>query len=245
VVEAIAPESSAAGARKGLVARVIGIILSPRATYAEVAARPRWLGALALTVVVSGGAITTFLFTDVGRRAALDRQITQLESVGRHPTQAQLDIFEKMAPYFAYFALVSQAIGLTLGALVVSGILFGVFGVMLGADATFKQFFAVVAHSGCILALQQLFVLPLDYVRETLSSPTNLGVFLPMLDENTFPARMLGALDLFLIWWLVNLAIGVAVVSRRRTAPVATGLLVVYALIALVVAAFKSALAGA
>jgi len=69
-------------------------------------------------------------------------------------------------------------------------------------------------------------------------------VFVPMLDENTFPARMLGAIDLFLIWWLVNLAIGVAVVSRRRTAAVATGLLVVYALIALVVAAVKSALAG-
>jgi hypothetical protein len=244
VAETIAPESGATAAPKGLLARAVGVVLSPRATYTDVAARPKWLGVLVLVVAVSGGAVTAFLSTEVGRRAAIDRQITQLESIGRPPSQAQLDRLEVMAPYFAYFALASQAIGLMLGTVVVSGVLFGVFSALLGGDATFKQFFAVVAHSGCILALQQLFVLPLDYVNKSLTSPTNLAVFLPMLDENSFFARTLGAIDLFLVWWMVNLAIGVAVLSRRPTASVATGLLAVYAVIALVIAAVKSALAG-
>ena len=92
---------------------------------------------------------------------------------------------------------------------------------------------------------QQLFVYPLDYARASLSSPTNLGVFMPFLDENTFFARLIGAIDLFLIWWLVNLAIGLGVLYKRRTGPIATGFLSVYLVIALVIAAIKTALAGA
>ena len=84
-----------------------------------------------------------------------------------------------------------------------------------------------------------------DYLRETLSSPTNLAVFLPFLDENSFPARLLGSIDLFVIWWSISLAIGLGVLYRKRTGPIATTLLVIYVTIGLVIAAVKTALAGA
>jgi hypothetical protein len=70
-------------------------------------------------------------------------------------------------------------------------------------------------------------------------------VFLPFLDENTFPARLLGSIDLFLIWWLVNLAIGLGVLYKRRTGPIAVGLLSVYLAIALIIAGIRTALSGA
>jgi hypothetical protein len=130
-------------------------------------------------------------------------------------------------------------------ALVIAGIAFAVFNAVMGGDATFKQAYAVVVHSGVVIAVQQLFTLPLDYVRETLSSPTNLAVFLPFLDENTFVARALGSIDLFVIWWSISLAIGFGVLYRRRTGPIATTLLVIYVTIGLVIAAVKTAIAGA
>ena len=87
--------------------------------------------------------------------------------------------------------------------------------------------------------------MPLDYARETLSSPTNLAVFLPFLDESSFLARMLGSIDLFVIWWAINVSIGLAVLYRKRTGPIATTLIVIYVTIGLVIAAVKTALAGA
>ena len=83
-------------------------------------------------------------------------------------------------------------------------------------------------------------------MRETLSSPTNLAVFLPFLDENSFPARLLG-LDRF-VRHLVDRsasrsALGVS--YRKRTGPIATTLLVIYVAIGLIIAAVKTALAGA
>ena len=120
-----------------------------------------------------------------------------------------------------------------------------IFNVVLGGDATFKQACAVVAHSQVLVALQQLFILPLNYVRETMSSATTLSVFAPMLDETSFLARLLGWIDLFWVWWIVNLAIGAAVLYKRRSAPIAWTLLAVYLVFALIIAAALTAFAGA
>ncbi len=115
----------------------------------------------------------------------------------------------------------------------------------MAATATFKQVFSVVVHSGFVIAVQQFFILPLDYVRESMTSPTSLSVFLPFLEETSFAARFLGALDLSVLWWMLNLAIGLGVLYKRRTGPIAMGMFVTYLVIALVIAAIRSALSGA
>jgi hypothetical protein len=115
---------------------------------------------------------------------------------------------------------------------------------MLGGDATFKQVFAVVCHSGVVLAALSVFTTPLAYVRESLSSATNLGVFLPFLDESSFLARMLGSIDLIFIWWMLSLAIGLGVLYRKRTGPIATTMFAHYAAIAVIIAAIKTASTG-
>jgi len=239
------PITEPAPGGKSLPARLLGVFISPRSGYADVVARPRWLGALAVVVLISATAVYAFMSTEVGQQAALDMNMRQAESFGRTITDAQYERMEQMAGYSKYFGAALQAISLPLMALVVAGIAFAVFNAALGGDATFKQTYAIVAHSGIVIAVQQLFVLPLDYARETLSSPTNLAVFLPFLDESSFLARMLGSIDLFVIWWAINVSIGFAVLYRKRTGPIATTLLVIYVTIGLVIAAVKTALSGA
>jgi hypothetical protein len=230
---------------RGLLARAAGIIFAPRRTYAAIVARPRVLGALLLILVIMAGGLTTFLSTEVGREALLDQQLKQREAIGRPLTAEQTAQMERILPYIGYFAAVGQIVGVVLIMLVVSGLMFAVFNALLGGDATFKQVFSVVVHSGFVIALQQFFVLPLDYVRESLTSPTSLSVFLPFLEETSFAARFLGAVDLSVMWWMVNLAIGLGVLYKRRTGPIATGMFVTYLVIALVIAAIRSALSGA
>ncbi len=245
MTDTIASAPSASPSPLSLPARVVGVLTSPRETYAAVAASPRWFGVLAIVILLGGAAASLFMSTEVGQRAIVDAQITSMESMGRHPSEAQLDRIEQIAPYYAYFAPVIQTVSLTTMALVVSAIAFAIFNAFLGGNASFKQLFAVVAHSSVVVLVQGLFSLPLDYARETMSSPTNLGVFLPFLDESSFTARMLGTIDLFYIWWTVNLAIGLGVLYKRRTGPIAATMLAVYVAIAVVVAAVKTALSGA
>ena len=77
-----------------------------------------------------------------------------------------------------------------------------------------------------------------------MTSATNLAVLLPMLPEGSFMAKLAGMIDLFVLWWVFVLAIGLGVLYRRRTQPIAVSLFAVYAVIALAVAAVMSRLGG-
>ncbi len=241
----VSSDSIAPGASPGLAARIIGVLTSPRRTYAAVAARPRWLGVLAVVLVVGGAALFTFLSTDVGKQAMLDQQVKTLESWGVKMSDAQYQRLEESLKYAPYTSVAAQAVALPLAALVLGGIALAVFNAVLGGNATFKQVYAVVAHSAVVLAVAQLFGLPLAYARGSMSGTTNLGVFVPFLDDASFLARFLGSIDLFYVWWMVSLSIGLGVLYRKRTGPIAMSVLVVYVVIALVVAAARSAVAGA
>jgi hypothetical protein len=235
---------SATAPAKSLPARFAGILFAPRATYADVAAHPRWLGIFLTVFLIMGSATVALLSTEIGRNAVVEQQISQAEAYGRHLTQVQIDQIEKFVPYSVYVAPVFQLLFLGAGGLLIGGLAFAVFNAMLGGDATFKQVFAVVCHSAVVLAALSLFTTPLSYARETLSSATNLGIFLPFLDESSFLARLLGAIDLIFIWWMLSLAIGLGVLYRKRTAPIAITMFAVYVVIGMIIAAIKTASTG-
>jgi len=229
---------------KSLPARFAGVIFSPRATYADVAARPRFVGMLALVLAIIICASFAFLSTAVGRQALVDNQVRQMESFGRTVSDTQYARMEQMAPFARWFAAGFQLLIMPVLALVIAGLAHAVFTAGLGGDARFTQVYAVVVHSGAILVIQSLFGLPLAYARGSFAGTTNLAVFFQFLDEATFAARALGAVDLVLVWWLISLAIGLGVLYRKRTAPIATTLLVIYVAIGLTIAVVKTVSAG-
>ncbi len=239
------PSGISAPAPKGLVERIVGVIFSPGETYRSVAARPKILGALAVVAIAMGATSFAFLSTEVGQNALLDQQVRFMESFRINLPDEAYAQMERGASRTKYFGLLGVLAWVPLGCAAVAGLILLIFNVVMGGEASFKQAYAITAHSQILIALQQLFVTPLNYVRETMSSATNLGVFLPMLDETSFPARLLGAIDLFWIWWIVSLAIGLGALYKRKTAPIAWSLLAVYFSIALIVAAVMTAFAGA
>lgn len=239
-----AQQTGASPAPKSLVARFIGIITAPRATYESVAAHPKWFGMLVLTTLLTTVCMTLPMTTDAGREALLEQQVRQMESFGMQVNDemyAQMRGRIGIAPYTtaAGVLIVSPIIAAAL-----AGILFAIFNAAMGGNATYKQVYAVVVHAGAIQTLGQLFTGPLNYFRGSMASATNLGVLLPILPDGSFAAKLAGMIDLFLIWWVFVLAIGLAVLYRRRTQPIAMSLFAVYAAIALIAATIMSRLGG-
>lgn len=226
-----------------LPARLMGVLVSPRETFASVAAHPRWFDVLAVSLGIFVAAQTWLLSTEVGRQALVDQQVTQLESFGVTVDDAMYANFEQQAKYAPYIQAAAVLVFSPLFLVVVAGIFRGVFAA-LGGEATFRQVFAVLAHTSVLNIVQAVFVTPLNYARESLGSPTTLASFAPMLADGSFLGNFLGAIDLFIVWSIALMAIGLAVLYRRRTGPILVTLLAVYALIALVIAAVKAALGG-
>lgn len=229
---------------KGVLSRIAGVFFSPRATFASVAAHPKALDVLLLSTLFVAFGLFLLFQTRVGQDAWIDQQVRQSEAFGRPMGDQQYQAIEHIAPFVSYIVLGGYLIAIPIVVAIMSGILLGIFNAFLGGDASFKQVFAIVSHAGVITGLQTLFAVPLDYARQTLSSPTTLSVFLPFLDDNTFLARLLGTIDMFQLWWLLILSIGLGVLYKRRTAPIAISLYTIYFVIILAVAAVRTALSS-
>ena len=80
----------------------------------------------------------------------------------------------------------------------------------------FKAAMAIAVHATVVLAVQQIVATPLHYVRESLTSPSNLAGLMPMLEEGTWPARWFGSIDVFGLWWVWLLAVGLGAATGRR-----------------------------
>ena len=239
------PATVAAGAEpQSLPARMIGVLTSPGDTFRRLAARPRWLGVLLAVTLIPAALWFWFLTTESGQTAFLDQQVRQMESFGQTVTDEQYAGIERSLTFMPYVVGGSTLVFGPIMTLLIAGILFAVFNAGLGGDASFKQVFSIVAHAGVVGLLQALFTIPLNLVRESMSSPTNLFVFFPMLEEGSTVARFLGMIDLFFIWWIAVLAIGMAVLYRRRTTPIFVGLMATYVGIALVIALVMGAMSG-
>jgi len=231
-------------ASSNVFARFIGIITSPKATFQQVVAHPRWFGMLVLTTLLITLCTAGPQFTESGRQAALDQQVRTMENFGMKITDEVYSQMEARSRFGGYITVVTMLIFAPVTVLIITVILWAIFNVAMGGDATYKQALAVVVHAGVISTLAQLFTAPLNYARGTLGSATNLGVMLPMIDEKSFLGRLAGMVDLFMVWYVVVLAMGLAVLYRRRTQPIAIALFVVYAVIALGAAAIMSRFGG-
>ena len=143
----------------------------------------------------------------------------------------------------AYAAVVAALTGPLLAASL-SVLLFAAFRAPAVSAVTYLQVLAVVGHAGVVLALRQLVGAPLTYVRETLSSPLTMGVFFPMLDTASPAAQFFAAIDVFVIWWIVVLAIGISVLYRRPAGRVAYVFVSAYVTLSAAMAMMAAALGG-
>src|ERR1044071_3428973 len=170
----------------GLFTRIIGVVFSPRSTYAAVAARPRALGVLLFTIVVVSGATSGFLATAPGHEALRDRMDTQIpmvESLGVTVSDEAYARAEQRLDRAVYTTPITQAVFIPLLVAFMAVVFLVIFSMLMGGDATYKQVFAVVAHSGVITAIQVLFTMPLSYATARFAT-ANLCVLRPGLHRS-------------------------------------------------------------
>lgn len=228
----------------GLLSRAIGIITSPGETFQHVVRTPKVAGMLFLIALLTGLTQGLPQFTEKGRAAALEMQVQTTERMGFTVTDEMYQQLEQRSHsnMGAYMAIGGSFAGVPFVAVLMTALLWAVFNTVMGGTATFKHVMSVLVHSQIITMLGALVAAPIMYARGVLSPGgiANLGALVPMLDETSLIARFLGTIDLFMIWWLVVLAVGLAALYKKKTSSIATGLFVFYGLLALAWAYFTA-----
>jgi len=243
-----------------------GVICHPRVTFTAILQAPSWAPVLLATTTITFLCGMGFLRTEVGRQALVDQWERTAIAFGQPVDDASYARMEETAANGSFSVLYPAATALANGpalVIAISGLLFFVLNRRSGADhggnergadrgnergadlsgPRYVHLLTVVSYAGIILALRQVIATPIDYVRESIASPTTLVQFFTMLDESSPLARFLGVIDLFVVWWIVVLAIGVSVLYQRPTRRLALAFTGAYVALALL-AALAMAVSG-
>jgi len=216
--------------------RVTGVLLHPRATMAEVVRHPAFITTWAvvlLVVAVCGGLL---LSTPIGRQLLVDERVRVTEAMGGRVDDTAYARLQNDPPVSIYLTSGGR---LLLTPPVTIAVAAGVMALARrdGARVTFVTAVAIAVHATVVLALQQVIATPLHYAYESLTNPTNLAGLLGVFDQGSWPARLFGAIDVFGLWWLWLLSLGLAAATGRPARRYIWKVLAVYIGVAATVAA--------
>lgn len=221
--------------------RLIGVLWHPRRTMTAVVHHPTFMATWVILLSVVAVCALALLSTGVGRQALVDERVRVVEALGGRVDDAAYAALQAKPPWLMYWTSGGRILLTPEITLLVAVGLIGLAS-LDGVKIRFTVALAVTVSASVVLALQQVVATPLHLVRESLTSPTNLGGVLPMLDEGGLPARWLGSIDLFGLWWVWLLAVGLAAATGdldpgRRARRYLVRLLIAYVGVAAVVAA--------
>ncbi len=212
--------AAAPQAKLSAFARITGVFFSPGETFADVVRVPGWIAPILVLTVLSL-CVSVVMNMRVDWRSVAEKQASQSsrwEQLSAEQKSQQLDISEKVSPYFVY------AIGPLaplISALIIGGIYLGCFNLFLGARLKFKTAFAVTAHalltglvSSPLLILVMLLKRPGEVDPEHLLA-SNVGEFLSS-ETPRWLLKLADSLDIFSFWLMALLVIGFAAANPRK-----------------------------
>jgi hypothetical protein len=233
------------GALDPLPARMAGVLRRPRATFQALKAAPRWADVLLATFLTTAAISAALLETRVGQLALLDQWERTAVAFGQDVSDERYAAMRTASENGALYAVVSSLAGGPVMTFAIAVLLFGGFRLSGARGVSYRQVLSVAAHAGVILMLRQIIAAPIVYARETLASPVTLNLFFTVLDEASPMARFLAAVDLFVIWWIIVIAIGMSVLYGRSARRLAVMFVTLYTLLALILAAAMALAGGA
>lgn len=215
------------GEEMGLVKRMVGVFVSPGATFEAVRARVSvadWLVPLILVMIV--GTVSVYMLTPL-----MDEMNAALKDAGEH-AQA---IGRVSTVIGAAFSVAIIAIML----FVIAAILLGLARLVLGGETTYRHVLAVSSYSSLVNIPSAIVTIPLMIAKESMEVQVGLGLLLPDSMAESFLAYFLNTLSVFSVWQYALTAIGLGIVSGISTKKAAIGVLVLFILYALGAAALQ------
>jgi Yip1 domain len=202
------------------VGRIVGVIFSPKSTFADIARKPSWLLPVILLAVL-GAVVAVALNQKMDWREYMSQQIEKSPRAGAlsaEQKQQQIEAGAKFAPVSAYVFGIPAPLVVVL---IVAGVMLGAYNLMAGANINYKTALAIVSHAfvpamlGNLLFLLVLFLKPPGTFDLENPVATNVAVFLPEGSAKWLEA-LAKNIDILAIWITLLIAAGFAAANPKR-----------------------------
>ncbi|HEX4966790.1 MAG TPA: YIP1 family protein [Thermoanaerobaculia bacterium] len=205
--------------------RLISVLISPVKTFQSIAARPTWVAAL-LVLVLLGTGIGQIVNARTDQRATIQKTMAKF---GQNPTEKQLDeAVERASHPNPIVRVISVVVGLLFQAVfsLFPAFLFWLIFKVTGSEMSFKSGLSTYLHGSLPIAVAILLTIPVVLSRATVqpidaltggllaSSPA----FLAPEGSSVALKAVLASFDVFNLWTIVLYVIGYRIVARASTA---------------------------
>lgn len=211
VITAVPPEP-------GLLARLVGVFTSPRATFEGLAAAPRWVAPIVLIPLEL--LVVYFLFV----RSEAGQEVLRQTIRGGSPNlpAEQVDQAMQIGQYtFSIFG----SLGVALVIFVTAFVLYLIFNLASGGKGTYKQVLSVTAYGSVVHLVGAPLKVPLMAAQKSFEVSLGPALAFPDLEVGSFGLSALNTLDFFALWALALTGLGLSFVYRW---PLRKSLLAVY-----------------
>jgi len=224
-----------------LQTRLLRVFHDPGRSFSAIVGRESandWLLPVLLACLVGMAAhfLTVDLVADLESPAAREQMAEMSEAEREQYVQGMQMLRQHgwmMVPIGMFFSLV-----------VVAGVLLIFTRYLFDGEVSYRQMLAIKGYASMVLIPEWIVRTPLILAQETADVHTGPGAFVPAEMANSFFGKLLIGINLFDLWQIWIMGIGIAVMSRASAKKATLMLLILWALWIIGGAAVESTVAG-
>jgi len=209
VISTIPPEEKPIGG----ASKILNIFFEPKRVFESLKIKPTWLVPFIIVALLGIGFFySTYPYI-------MNQQVERIKDNDKIPEEQKQVIIDKMTErtHPPVWQLFLAPLGTIVVLVAVAGILFFVFNVILGGDSSFRRVFSVYCYSSLIAVPAMIVKYPLIMMKKDLNVQTSLALLLSAESKNSFLYSFLSSFDIFTIWQLILVSMGMGILYRYST----------------------------
>jgi hypothetical protein len=202
-------------------ARIVGVFFSPGKAFADIARRPRWWIPVILIALI--GTVYLNIFTQrVGWESVIRPAIERLPNQQALSVQQREQTIANLARVYKYLGYGGSAVGTLFYVFIVAVLLMFLFDTMMSAGIGLNRMMGIVAYGFLPMLIQTALSMVVLFLKDpdefNLQNPLmfNVGAYLSP-DSPAALRAFASSIDLFSLWIIVLLAIGVSTTARKMS----------------------------
>lgn len=197
-----------------MMAKIMGIFLDPKRTFRSLTAKPDFV--VPLIIVVLASFIFTWIAWPVIQASSLE--LTRQNLYERGMEQEQIDkVIEQQKKFGGIWGLAGAPVSVLIITFILAGILLFAGNIVLGGDASYLQMLSVFCYASLISVISYAVRTALILAKGTIKVYTSLAVFMPADLSDTVWFKIANIFDVFVIWKIVVIAIGMGIFYKIKT----------------------------
>lgn len=229
-----------------ILSNIINTYLAPSKVFKTVKEFDFKKALVPLLILAVVGVIQFWAIQDLATEAGYDAYVERIENSSRFDDEQKEEIIAKMDEKMAgpqIGGYISSVLGIPIRVLLMALVALLIGNTFMGGSAKYGQLLNITAWSYMVNILEALIKTPLMLQKWTLNVYTGLGV-LGIGKEGSFINSLFTGFDLFALWRIVLIAIGMGIIYSKKTRPYLIALLIFWILLIAVGAGIQSFLGG-